>query len=903
MAKRNLLLVDADPRSLRVLEVSLRKAGYSVTTSGDVDGALELVELTEPDMILSDTRLPGKDGFALVTELKAHSRWSDIPMMFLSSDTTVESKVKGLELGVEDYLTKPAYIREILARVNLVLQRKEREGIGARTSKTHFAGSLADMGLVDLLQTIDVAHKSGVLHLRNQRQEGAIYFADGRLLDAELGDITGEPAIYRFLVWSDGEFELDFREVRRDDKIKVSTQGILMEGMRRLDEWGRLQEQLPSLGTRFEVNHDELSQRLAEIPDEINDVLRLFDGRRTLNDVLDTSDADDLATLNAISKLYFEGFIVISEEPEEERAETIPPGPDDEEEPIQASGSWAPGDTKVPGPAGELTPAVPWNASQSPSAPAASEDDAVVEPFTEGQAQASQVPGASDMRSTAQGLPPPPAQDSPEADHVRNSEVSDDPVPESAPAESPSEGENSMAKKAKRKNRRNRSKQSGSTAAAVAAPPSEAPEAVPESSPPPAAEEASSEDSNVIRLPVQPREDGEAEGTGARRSSVPGRPKKRRKTRTSIPAPADEGAQRNEDSGEHPTEVAVQEQAEPASEPPPETKTKSGPAPARAKREVEPEPQPQPAPEAKSAPAVEPAPEPQSKAEMKAAADVHVGDDTAETFFSTPPSEPPATETWDDLGPEELDPIHYSKSAKRWTIGIVVFFVLGIGGFLLYNKVLMPTEEKLGGPVNPVLPTPDMIKEAPAPQEPAPAEPAPTEPVAAPEQPAAEPTAAEPTAAPGAEAVAEPVAEPVQPAEAPVAEAPPAEAAPAEPVAEAPVADFDEAAYKKALRRARQQGFRRSAEKVFEEALAINPNGADALGGLAMLLLNRGKNQDAAQRALQAVTIDPSNSEAWIVLGAARGALGDKPGSREAYQTCAQKGKGKYVKECKRMLR
>ena len=314
MAKRNLLLVDSDPRSLRVLEVSLRKAGYSVTTSADVDGALELTELTEPDMILADTRLPGKDGFALVAALKARPKWAEIPLVFLSSDPSVESRVRGLELGVEDYLTKPVYIREILTRVNLVMQRKEREGL-SRTSKTRFAGALADMGLVDLLQTIDVSRKSGVLQLTSNGKNGSVYFQDGRVLDAELGDLSAEAAIYRFLLWNEGEFELDFREVRREDKLGVSTQGLLMEGMRRLDEWSRLQEQLPSLGTVFDVNYDELSHRLSEIPDEINEVLKLFDGRRTLAQVIDQSRGDDLANLNSINKLYFEGFLIVRDSP------------------------------------------------------------------------------------------------------------------------------------------------------------------------------------------------------------------------------------------------------------------------------------------------------------------------------------------------------------------------------------------------------------------------------------------------------------------------------------------------------------------------------------------------------------------------------------------------------------
>jgi len=70
VAKQNLLLVDADQRSLRVLEVSLRKAGYSVTTCADAPTAIEMIGLSRPDMIISDTRLPEVDGFQLVERLR-----------------------------------------------------------------------------------------------------------------------------------------------------------------------------------------------------------------------------------------------------------------------------------------------------------------------------------------------------------------------------------------------------------------------------------------------------------------------------------------------------------------------------------------------------------------------------------------------------------------------------------------------------------------------------------------------------------------------------------------------------------------------------------------------------------------------------------------------------------------
>src|SRR5262249_24997671 len=193
-----------------------------------------MVDVSKPDLIVSDTRLPGLNGFEFIQQLRRRQEWADIPFMFLSSDGSVESKVRGLELGVEDYLTKPIYIKEILTRVHLGLQRRQRQRLELResTAKTHFAGSLADMGLVDLLQTIDISRKSGVLYLTSDGRSGAIYFQEGKLLHAELGKLKGERAVYRFLIWNEGNFDLDFRPVRHDERtIQTPTQGLLMEGM------------------------------------------------------------------------------------------------------------------------------------------------------------------------------------------------------------------------------------------------------------------------------------------------------------------------------------------------------------------------------------------------------------------------------------------------------------------------------------------------------------------------------------------------------------------------------------------------------------------------------------------------------------------------------------------------
>lgn len=300
---------------MRVLEVSLKKSGYSVTTASDGADALAKIELSAPDLILSDTRLPRLDGYELVRRMKDKPEHAHIPVVFLTSQKSIEDKIRGLELGVEDYLTKPIFVRELIARVNLLLARRTQERMATAmpmSRRTRLSGSLEDMGVVDLLQTFEISRKTGVGKIANGRREARIYFRDGKVVDAELGRLRGEEAVYRALIWNSGHFEVDFCPIDREDIIPTSTQGLLMEGMRRVDEWGRLLEQLPPLATIFEVDHEQLVERLNEIPDDLNGILRLFDGKRTLLDVVDDSPFEDLSTLSTITKLFFEGLLVIS---------------------------------------------------------------------------------------------------------------------------------------------------------------------------------------------------------------------------------------------------------------------------------------------------------------------------------------------------------------------------------------------------------------------------------------------------------------------------------------------------------------------------------------------------------------------------------------------------------------
>jgi hypothetical protein len=298
--------------------------------------------------------------------------------------------------------------------------------------------------------------------------------------------------------------------------------------------------------------------------------------------------------------------------------------------------------------------------------------------------------------------------------------------------------------------------------------------------------------------------------------------------------------------------------------------------------------------------APQPAPQPAS------AAEIHPEDDQSDVhdfFAKTPKSIAPSGEPWHDFDHEPAHaPTHHG--AMYWTAGIGGAGLLLIGAFLLYNKVLMPTPEELVGTAHIALPTPDMVKPTPT------TTPVSDESDTRGNDPAQVPAAVTPASADAPVAAAplgEQPAAPVTGAE-PVPATPAAPAAPAAPATAIPAAAAQPQStptgdYEQLLADARKLGFRKPAEAPYLKAIEANPAGVEAISGLSMLYLNQGKNQQAKERAEQALALSQTNDEAWIVLGAAESALGKPRSAREAYTQCAGLPSGKYVAECKRLLR
>ena len=312
MTKQHLLLVDGDPGALRLMEASLVKAGFAVTTAAGGQDALAKCRAVRPDLVLSETEMPGMDGFELCRRLKADARLADVPFVFLSArHRSVEDKVRGLELG-DDYLTRPFAVREVVMRVRNLLEKKEKAGVERHVRRASLAGALSDMSVVDLIQTLEIGSKTGTVNVDDvQGRSGTIWMREGRVVDCVAGQLSGEPAFYRLLRWREGRFAIEFKPVDCEERIRLPTQLLLIDGVRRMDEWSRALEELPPLDAVLQIDYRLLSERLAEIPDDVNTILKLIDGRRKLAEVVEDSRVDDLSTASAVAMLIRDRILTI----------------------------------------------------------------------------------------------------------------------------------------------------------------------------------------------------------------------------------------------------------------------------------------------------------------------------------------------------------------------------------------------------------------------------------------------------------------------------------------------------------------------------------------------------------------------------------------------------------------
>ncbi len=307
----NILVIDGDPKNLQILKESLESSNFRVTVCDNGNQAWEIIQTQRPDIIVSEVDIPGLNGLELLEKIQKDPLVASIPLVFLTNRRNIEDRLKSLRSGVKDYMIKPLHVKEVIARLQMILRRIDRLRHEESESNKKVVGRLEEKNAESLVEDYGLQRRTGVLTLYDQNnRNGEIYFRDGAVVNARLGNFKAEKAVYQMLPWNRGHFVMDFREISIKDEITVSNLGLLVQGVKQLQQRADLLKHLPELDAVFVRTSifEQILKRKTIAPDALKFVA-LFDGHRTLMDILAESTFDDIKTLEKIIKLHHQGFI------------------------------------------------------------------------------------------------------------------------------------------------------------------------------------------------------------------------------------------------------------------------------------------------------------------------------------------------------------------------------------------------------------------------------------------------------------------------------------------------------------------------------------------------------------------------------------------------------------------
>jgi CheY-like chemotaxis protein len=236
-----LLLADDNPLIRDLVCKALEPFCEVVLADDGADALLKVID-EPPDAILCDYKMPGLNGRQLFEKLRGRQTTHHIPFLFMASRADIEERLRPLVDGVEDFITKPFLVKDLVRITKRVVDRLHLEKLQTKGSRPGvIQGRLEEMSMIDLMQSLEMGQKSCRLIVKKGSETGELYFSGGQCRDAKSGAVEGDDAVYHVLLWTEGEFEIDFNAANTSNRTTTTrnTTGLLMEAMRLMDEASR----------------------------------------------------------------------------------------------------------------------------------------------------------------------------------------------------------------------------------------------------------------------------------------------------------------------------------------------------------------------------------------------------------------------------------------------------------------------------------------------------------------------------------------------------------------------------------------------------------------------------------------------------------------------------------------
>lgn len=294
------LVIDPDESSRSVLEVALARDGFEVWTASNGLAGMTLLQGRVPSVIVLESDVGSEDGITFVAQLRGDDRLMNVPVLLLSGESEADVEALADAVGVDDFLQKPAYARDVAAMVKVELARASQ----AR-GPLHFEAE--DLLPEQLLRALLTCSRSGRLI---SSHGGEIRFRAGKVIDARIAGRGGTvETVVRILALTTHGYQLVLEPVDGFAEMRCGLREVVELVLPRLQRWTRvLQRSLP-LESKLTVDFRKLARSFESMPDGVNRVVQLFDGHRTVEHVLLESTLDETLTIEVATRLYLMGVL------------------------------------------------------------------------------------------------------------------------------------------------------------------------------------------------------------------------------------------------------------------------------------------------------------------------------------------------------------------------------------------------------------------------------------------------------------------------------------------------------------------------------------------------------------------------------------------------------------------
>jgi ActR/RegA family two-component response regulator len=314
----SLFVVDADARSLETLTFGFEREGYKVTGTSDLKRAALLSRTAGAEVAVISLREPEPSSLDVVSELREIAK--DLPIVVLGPQG---SKADALRAGAADFLTLPTYLRDVIGVGKLTLLGS-KAGKGQDPGASEVQTRLSEhYGLFYLLRAMASSERSGILSLTRGNRRAELRIHEGAVVSANVGAMQGLPALHHLLLWEEAALTLTSRVIPKRSQLHLSAQEILDECERFLRDFAHAARDLGSPRTVYAAAAEPVAELRGLQPSQVTPLLRLFDGRRVLADVIEESPFRIFDTVRMIRRMRDAGVLAVRpEEPTPERRDT-----------------------------------------------------------------------------------------------------------------------------------------------------------------------------------------------------------------------------------------------------------------------------------------------------------------------------------------------------------------------------------------------------------------------------------------------------------------------------------------------------------------------------------------------------------------------------------------------------